>query len=186
MYAPRKREHLQALPEASDDTTLQSLITALQQQGSEELIQEGVPERDIQHQVFVDMCYQGQSSVLQIPWQSAAAEREKRFHAAHEQRFGHRLALPVQQVNIGVQSLATTYPPPQPPLPARTGQANRQAQLPGVDPLVTVYDRETLGAGQILHGPALISEAVGTTWLAQGWQASVDQSGHLLLDRSDA
>lgn len=186
VYAPRKREHLQALPEASDDTTLQSLITALQQQGSEELIQEGVPERDIQHQVFVDMCYQGQSSVLQIPWQSAAAEREKRFHAAHEQRFGHRLALPVQQVNIRVQSLATTYPPPQPPLPARTGQANRQAQLPGVDPLVTVYDRETLGAGQTLHGPALISEAVGTTWLAQGWQASVDQSGHLLLDRSDA
>ncbi|WP_286829339.1 hydantoinase/oxoprolinase family protein [Alcanivorax sp. UBA3183] len=185
VYAPRKREHLQALPEASDDTTLQSL-TALQQQGSEELIQEGVPERDIQHQVFVDMCYQGQSSVLQIPWQSAAAEREKRFHAAHEQRFGHRLALPVQQVNIRVQSLATTYPPPQPPLPARTGQANRQAQLPGVDPLVTVYDRETLGAGQTLHGPALISEAVGTTWLAQGWQASVDQSGHLLLDRSDA
>ncbi len=185
VYAPRKREHLQALPQASDDTTLQSL-TALQQQGSEELIQEGVPERDIQHQVFVDMCYQGQSSVLQIPWQSAAAEREKRFHAAHEQRFGHRLALPVQQVNIRVQSLATTYPPPQPPLPARTGQANRQAQLPGVDPLVTVYDRETLGAGQTLHGPALISEAVGTTWLAQGWQASVDQSGHLLLDRSDA
>ena len=79
-------------------------------------------------------------------------------------------------MNIRVQSLATTYPPPQPPLPARTGQANRQAQLPGVDPLVTVYDRETLGAGQTLHGPALISEAVGTTW----------QSGHLLLDRSDA
>ena len=184
VYAPRKREHLQALPEASDDKALQSLIAALQLQGDEELIHEGVPERDIQHRVFVDMCYQGQSSVLQIPWQNDAAVREKQFHAAHEQRFGHRLALPVQQVNIRVQSLATTSPPRQPPLPARTGKATRHAQLPGVNQPVTVYDREALGTGQTLHGPALISEAVGTTWLAQGWQASVDQYGHLLLERS--
>lgn len=185
VYAPRKREQLQALPEASDHTVLQSQIEILQQQGHEELIREGVPASHIQHRVFVDMCYQGQSSVLQIPWQDEAAERERLFHDAHEQRFGHRLALPVRQVNIRVQSLATTSPPTQPPLPALTVAATRHAQLPGVDQQVTIYDRDALGAGQILQGPALIAEAVGTTWLAPGWQASVDPHGHLLLERPD-
>jgi len=183
VYAPRKREQLQALPEASDHSALQSHIDTLQQQGSEELIREGVPASHVQHRVFVDMCYQGQSSVLQIPWQDEAAERERLFHDAHEQRFGHRLALPVRQVNIRVQSLATTSPPAQPPLPARTTAATRQAQLPGVDQQVTIYDRDALGAGQTLQDPALIAEAVGTTWLAPGWQASVDPHGHLLLER---
>jgi len=185
VYAPRKREQLQALPEASDHSALQSHIDTLQQQGSEELIREGVPPSHVQHRVFVDMCYQGQSSVLQIPWLSEASERERLFHDAHEQRFGHRLALPVRQVNIRVQSLATTSPPAQPPLPARTTAPTRQAQLPGVDQQVTIYDRDALGAGQTLQGPALIAEAVGTTWLAPGWQAFVDPHGHLLLERPD-
>lgn len=185
VYAPRKREQLQALPEAPEHTALQSHINTLQQQGSEELIREGVHASHVQHRVFVDMCYQGQSSVLQIPWQDEAAERERLFHDAHEQRFGHRLALPVRQVNIRVQSLATTSPPTQPPLPALTAAATRHAQLPGVDRQVTIYERDALGAGQTLQGPALIAEAVGTTWLAPGWQAFVDPHGHLLLERPD-
>ena len=186
VYAPRKREQLQALPEAPEHTALQSHINTLQQQGSEELIREGVHASHVQHRVFVDMCYQGQSSVLQIPWQDEAAERERLFHDAHEQRFGHRLALPVRQVNIRVQSLATTSPPTQPPLPALTAAATRHAQLPGVDQQVAIYDRDALGAGQTLQGPALLAEAVGTTWLAPGWQASVDPHGHLLLQRLGA
>lgn len=183
VYAPRKREQLQALPEEPDESTLQSRIQGLQQQGSRELIREGVPASDIQHRVFVDMCYQGQSSVLQIPWQNAASTREQLFHDAHEQRFGHRLALPVQQMNIRVQSLATSSPPAQPPLPARNASPDRQARLPGVDQDVAIYQRDALGAGQRLQGPALIAEAVGTTWLAPGWQATVDSHGHLLLER---
>jgi len=89
----------------------------------------------------------------------------------------------VQQVNIRVQSQATRTPPAQPPLPARTGEAIRHTRLPGVDQQVAIYHRDTLGPGQTIHGPALIAEAVGTTWLAPQWQASVDAQGHLLLTR---
>jgi len=48
---------------------------------------------------------------------------------------------------------------------------------------VPVYARETLAAGQVLQGPALITETVSTTWLARGWQASVHKSGSLLLSK---
>ena len=47
-----------------------------------------------------------------------------------------------------------------------------------------VYNRESLGAGQRITGPALIYEAVGTTWLAADWHATVDPQGHLLLQRN--
>ena len=41
----------------------------------------------------------------------------------------------------------------------------------------------SLNLGDVLAGPALICEAVATTWLAEGWQAQLDPQGHLLLKR---
>ncbi|MED5387955.1 MAG: hydantoinase/oxoprolinase family protein [Pseudomonadota bacterium] len=184
VYAPRKREQLQALPETPDAGALDETLRILKQQGTEELIREGVQPGDIRHQVFLDMCYQGQSSVLQIPWREDVSDREALFHQAHEQRFGHRLALPVRQVNVRVQSQAAHVPPSLPQVLPGNGMAKRHSQLPGIPPDVAIYERDNLGAGQVLDGPALIAEAVGTTWLAPGWQAHVDPHGHLLLERS--
>lgn len=183
VYAPRKREILQALPESADEDSLRALIVQLQQQGSNELIAEGVSADRIQHRVFVDMCYQGQSSVLQIDWHEEPADRASRFHAAHQQRFGHRLGLPVQQVNLRIQSQALATPPTLPDGHTQTANPERQATLPGIRTAVAVFSRETLGVGQRLTGPALIYEAVGTTWLETGWTATVNPQGHLLLQR---
>ena len=184
VYAPRKRELLQALPETVSPAQLATMIDTLQRQGRDELAAEGIADDQIKHRVFVDMCYRGQSSVLQIPWQATLADRENHFHQAHEQRFGHRLAMPVQQVNLRVQSQALTVPPTLPDRPATRGAPERHCSLPGVASQAAVYARDSLGAGQLIGGPALIHEAVGTTWLAEGWYARVDRHGHLLLERT--
>ena len=183
VYAPRKREMLQALPEQIDEPLLHERIAQLQQQGQAELIAEGVSADRIRHRVFVDMCYRGQSSVLQIDWEPTLADRETGFHTAHQQRFGHQLGLPVEQVNLRVQSQAQNSPPAQPDRHTRSASAERLITLPGIDTPVAVYNRESLGAGQRIAGPALIYEAVGTTWLAANWHATVDSQGHLLLQR---
>ena len=183
VYAPRKREMLQALPEQVDEPLLHERIAQLQQQGQAELIAEGVSADRIRHRVFVDMCYRGQSSVLQIDWEPTLADRETGFHTAHQQRFGHQLGLPVEQVNLRVQSQAQNSPPAQPDRHTRSASAERLITLPGIDTPVAVYNRESLGAGQRIAGPALIYEAVGTTWLAANWHATVDSQGHLLLQR---
>ena len=183
VYAPRKREMLQALPEQVDEPLLHERIAQLQQQGQAELIAEGVSADRIRHRVFVDMCYRGQSSVLQIDWEPTLADRETGFHTAHQQRFGHQLGLPVEQVNLRVQSQAQNNPPAQPDRHTRSASAERLITLPGIDTPVAVYNRESLGAGQRIAGPALIYEAVGTTWLAANWHATVDSQGHLLLQR---
>ena len=183
VYAPRKRELLKALPDGLPDSTCQTEIQTLKQQGQQELEAEGVPAEQLRYQVYLDMCYEGQSSVLQIPWQDDASQREKAFHQAHERRFGHRLGMPVQQVNLRVQCLAEQHPPATPTLPEQCGEPLRTAQLPGIPETVSIYQREHLGNGQPLHGPALITEAVGTTWLAPGWHARVTPQGHLLLEK---
>ena len=44
--------------------------------------------------------------------------------------------------------------------------------------------RERLRPGESLAGPALITEAQTTTVVPPGWRATVDQRGHIVLERS--
>jgi 5-oxoprolinase (ATP-hydrolysing) len=48
---------------------------------------------------------------------------------------------------------------------------------------VPVRERDTLAAGAMLRGPALVVEAHTTCVVTAGWEASVDRSGALLLRR---
>jgi N-methylhydantoinase A len=40
-----------------------------------------------------------------------------------------------------------------------------------------------LYAGQVINGPALVTETVATSWIPDGWQCTVDTVGNLLLER---
>ena len=48
---------------------------------------------------------------------------------------------------------------------------------------VTVVNRASLKTGQQIKGPSLITETSSTTWLAEGWSATVDKVGSLALCR---
>ena len=50
---------------------------------------------------------------------------------------------------------------------------------------VSIYRREQLGCGDMIKGPALVVEAIGTIVIEPGWQAELLASGHLLLTRSE-
>ena len=47
---------------------------------------------------------------------------------------------------------------------------------------VPIYERDTLGSGATLIGPAIVAEANGTTVVDPGWTATVNDKGHLLLE----
>jgi 5-oxoprolinase (ATP-hydrolysing) len=49
---------------------------------------------------------------------------------------------------------------------------------------VPVYERDGLGAGCMIDGPAIIAEANATTVIDAGWQGTVNVKGHLLLERT--
>lgn len=185
-WAQPQREKIQALPSHIDGVQLEGLIGLLQQAGFDELKQEGCDASQLASDAFVDVRYQGQGFALSVPWKGSLAAAEAAFHDAHELQYGHRLTLPVTLVNVRVKCVAHEPVWPLPVVIESQGQPFDHAIVDGIDGPVPIYQRQSLGVSQVIAGPALIVEAVSTTWLAPQWQAIVHQQGHLILERLPA
>ena len=134
----------------------------------------------------LDCRYKGQSFTLNLPWTNLASVSDD-FHQLHESRYGHRLDMPVELVNIRVQVTAEAagftmqgLPPVEDMQQGRQGQAQVYAYESPVD----IYQRERLGAGQRLAGPVLIVEKNSTSFIESGWQCEVAECGNLMLSRT--
>ena len=187
LVAPRSRQVSRTLTGVLADFTEIALVHELQAlaaSGTQELIAEGVAADDIETVFSLDLRYQGQSYTLNLPWQGLAATAAA-FHAAHQQRYGHRLAAAVELVNLRC-GLRSSPPPMHLPLLADSVADSREpalARLAGYSAPVPVWPRTALCAGQVFSGPALVTETVATTWLPAGWCCRVDPVGNLLLER---
>ena len=62
----------------------------------------------------------------------------------------------------------------------------RNTVAPAQSQPVPVFQRETLGAGHRIDGPAVVVESVATTWIAPGWSALVDPLGNLRMGRGES
>jgi N-methylhydantoinase A len=187
LAAPRSRQLSRTLTgvlaDLSEKTVTQKL-QVLAASGAQELVAEGVAVADVETDFSLDLRYQGQSYTLNLPWQGLGVTASA-FHAAHEQRYGHRLDAAVELVNLRCRLQSS---PPQMQLPAVTNRAMAATEPPRVSPSghgdpVPVWSRSELYAGQAFRGPALVTEMVATTWLAAGWRCCVDAVGNLLLER---
>jgi len=175
---------LSGVLEGFSDSRLTAALQALATTGTEELLVEGVAATDITTGFSLDLRYQGQSYTLNLPWQGITVTTAA-FHALHEQRYGHQLPTPVELVNLrcSLQGVA-----PDIRLPAINRDdplATEPAQVfvAGHSMSVPVWPRSVLHAGQLINGPALVTETVASSWLAAGWKCTVDSVGNLLLER---
>lgn len=158
------------------------MFDELRGHGIAALRSEGFAAAACDAEASVDLRYAGQSYTLNLPWRGIRETIED-FHVHHLARYGHRLDLPVELVNLrqavrGPQSTLRL-----PPWPA--GHASDPFGLcavDGVDGTVPRYWRHQLVTGQVVAGPALICEAVATTWVAPGWVLRVDAVGNLQLN----
>jgi N-methylhydantoinase A len=187
LAAPRARQlsHTLAGELAGFDAhTLEKELQALADTGRAELIAEGIPGQDIDTAYSLDLRYHGQSYTLTLPWQGVENTAQG-FHAEHEQRYGHRLSAAVELVNIrcNLQGRAPKIELPEVITQSDETHEPPVARLAGYEDAVPVWQREQLCQGQIITGPALITETVATTWLPAGWNCQVDQVGNLQLER---
>ena len=166
-----------------DPAELEAAFETLADQGRAALAGEGVPAEAVELKRALDLRYQGQSETLELPWRSNLSALEEAFHAAHEKRHGHRLALPVELVNLRLAAHGPALP---------VGLAGHQApeegtpqgwvEVAGEPGPVPHWQREKIPATGI-QGPAVITETVATTWLAPGWRCHSDHAGNLVLER---
>jgi N-methylhydantoinase A len=132
-----------------------------------------------------DLRYRGQSFELTVN-ADPLEKLEERFHAAHEQRYGYRMDdEPVELVNL---RLIATVPVEKPGLnePATEGEAvseRREANFDGEWREVPIFDRERMGEGSEVSGPAIVEFRESTCVVRPGWSGAVDEVGTLVLER---
>lgn len=190
VVAQKSRQYSQALqkPLASlQEAELQDRFLALEQQGQTALCEEGEVASQLSSDYTVDVRYRGQRFYLNLPWNSRLTELEEAFHRQHEQRFGHRLSIPVEVVNVRCRVYTCASVNSLPPWAARPDAAPKStAAVAGFNEPLPIYWRDDLAPGQQIDGPALIAETVSTTLLTSQWSLSVDPWGNLLLSKNSA
>jgi N-methylhydantoinase A len=114
----------------------------------------------------------------------------ERFHDAYERRYGNRFPyVPVQGVTYRVQLVVPADKIEHVPRAAGNGSAPEPSGTIEVrhladDPLATTeYERERLAVGATVTGPAVIREALSTTFVLPGQIAQVGRFGEIVIEQ---
>ena len=149
--------------------------------------------KDAQYQVHLDIRYVGQEFTLSVPVGLAQLKRGDRgairtaFDRLYEQRYAHYSPEePVEMVNIRVAAIGKRPKLAFPGLAAAGAAApsgERSAYFSSAGKPVTakVYQRDHLGAGVHIAGPALVQEHGTTTVLFENDACKVATSGELII-----
>ncbi|MDZ7751904.1 MAG: hydantoinase/oxoprolinase family protein [Gammaproteobacteria bacterium] len=169
---------LEVAPEA-----VEQVFGELEAEGRGQLEREGVAAAELVVTRSVDLRYAGQSFALTLPLAGTLAAAAGSFHEAHAARYGHTLERAVELVNLRV---AVTGPAPRLRLPRGVTPAGDDTvpRSPAGDRTIPAQVvRDEMEPGQELAGPAIVSEAVATTYVAPGWRCRLDDYRNLVLRR---
>lgn len=168
----------------SSERKLKVAFRELHKQGQEELAREGFKKAEIQSRDFVDLRYRGQSYELTVP---LAPRFVDHFHKVHERRYGYsNPGRDVELVNVRAV-FAGRRPKPKFVKAARQrGKARamdtRPVWLGRKKVKAGIYDREALGYGHVVDGPAIIGEYSSTTLVPPDYRCVVDAHLNLVLE----
>jgi N-methylhydantoinase A len=138
----------------------------------------------------LDLRYRGQGYELTVPWSSAdPAGSLAAFHDLHSQRYGFSdSARSIQIVSLRLRMTAPAEPWEPKRQDSRPGDGNaarcgeRNIFFDGQFRAASVYRRDQLLAGDVLNGPAMITEYTSATILPPGCRATVDSLLNLVID----
>jgi N-methylhydantoinase A/oxoprolinase/acetone carboxylase beta subunit len=155
------------------------------------LLADGMAESDIAVRAALECRYVGQGYELRVPLAQARFEVSalERFHALHEQEYGHASHDPIEVVNVRVTAVGTR--PKLERLPVATGSLDdailgegestfrRNGGLAGY--VTRFVQRASLPVGETIPGPAVVFQRDTTTLVPPAWAARADASGALVL-----
>jgi N-methylhydantoinase A len=159
-------------------------FAGLEDAAGAQLAAEGVAAGAISFRRQLELRYLGQSAGIVMDFEPGGDHAEA-FHEAHRAASGHRLEQVIELVNLRLSARA-----PAPVTNMRKARAVRSSAHPkqlymaDLKCTVAVHDRDHLGRGLVLEGPAIVTEKVATSWIAPGWVMRVDDWGNLRLQRA--
>jgi N-methylhydantoinase A len=172
-----------------DGTTpaeLDAIFATMETVALEDLMREQFPRERLVTRRHAGMRYRGQSYEVPVPVPRLGGPQDmadlvKRFHEAHQRRYGHMAqAEAVEIVNFQVTAVALIAKPAwktfeRTEAPAKPHEARQAYFSAGDGREVPVFRRSTLLPGMRIEGPAVIEEQTSTTVLYPGQRAEVDE-----------
>jgi N-methylhydantoinase A len=154
---------------------------------------EAVPTEARSLQRVASLRYQNQGFELSVPFagdtvdQATLDDLVEAFHTLHERlyTFAQR-DTPVELTNVRVDAIGAFPSPPIAAAPAsgsagdaKTGTTRAYVEGAWID--APIYDRRKLGAGAVIHGPAIITQLDTTSWLLPGQAGVVHELGSIIV-----
>ncbi|MEM6373655.1 MAG: hydantoinase B/oxoprolinase family protein, partial [Pseudomonadota bacterium] len=183
---------IRALRETQVDAPLTDLGSAraaldqITKEARKEVIEQGTAEITVIERA--QLRYDGSHQALEVPFGSAPSMAAA-FEAAHQQRFG--FISPERKILFELVSAEAVGNTPDQIMPALARDASN-APFAQTDvhyetaEQAQFYQRDDLGVGARVKGPAIILESTGTNMVEPGWEATVDALGNLILSRLSA
>jgi N-methylhydantoinase A len=170
----------------TDEGHLRNLFEGLERRGRDDLISEGVNEKGILLERYLDMRYEGQSYEIIVPFRTNFVEG---FHALHEKKYGYRNKdKPVEIVNLRLRAKGTLDKPKMERFPMSSKTPvdealldQREVIFDSQSILTQIYDRKLLKSGNRIKGPAVVVEYSSTTVIPLFAEATIDRYGNLIM-----
>jgi N-methylhydantoinase A len=178
------------------DTAIADLVNVLDdmaEQTRSELVADGIPEEQITSLFEIDVRYAGQAFEVPLTITQGMLEEDGidgilgRFDEEHLRLFTFNMDTPHEIVNLRAvaQGQAPALPAAELPKgdgsPAAAKIRDHTVWIGGEERPAVIYDRARLRQGDVIEGPAIITEMDSTTLVEHDCRAAVDAVGNILI-----
>ena len=176
-----------SLQPVSDATLDAETVARLIERSEQVAADNGVPADGRRVQIGLDIRYAGQAFELTVwcdPKVTAGQVLRDMFEAEHVARYGYkRSSLPVELISYRIRITRDSGGNVRTPLPTGTPVEPERypITLAGKTYEAVSIPRDSLAAGRVLAGAAVLTEPTSTTFVPPGWQVECLASGDLLL-----
>lgn len=191
-----RTETARSFSRLAKDTTIADLVAVLDEMAAQtrgELLADGIPEEQITSLFEIDVRYAGQAFEVPLTITQDILEKDgiegilARFDEEHLRLFTFNMDTPHEIVNL--RAVAQGQAPALPAAELPKGDGNPQAAkirdhvmwIGGEERPAVIYDRAKLRQGDVIQGPAIITEMDSTTLVEHDCRATVDAVGNILI-----
>ena len=181
------------------DTNKQEVVkifTDLEKKASKTLDAEGSPKKDRTTSFQVDIRYHGQGLTITVDFELSDLKKKgldaigDKFDVQHEQLFTFSLDAEKELVNLRavVKDKALSIKAPsvgrgsKDPTKKSIIDDNAEVFMEGKKQIATIYRRSLLKQGNVVQGPAIVTEMDSTTLILSGHNGRVDKFGNILIN----
>jgi 5-oxoprolinase (ATP-hydrolysing) len=166
---------------------LHDLATSLTADARDELLAQSVPAGDVVTIVRAHLRYDGTDTAVPVTFADTATMTAQ-FEDAYRRTYSFLMDRPLVVEAMAVEAVGRNRggldlggrrkPPAGPP-----GPTTVQMFTNGTWHDVPLHQREHLGSGDAVAGPAIVTEPSATTVVEDGWRLTVHEFGHLVVRR---